>query len=304
MRRIRSRQLAFFILLATLLLSTLSACGGTTGTAGATTGTISVVAAENFYGDIIKQIGGSHVSVTSLLSDPNVDPHQYESSVQNGIAVTKADIVVMNGGGYDTWMNKLLAATPGSKRIVLVATSIAPHVLPDNPHVWYGIENIQAIAQAMTGALKQVHASEAPTFEQNLHTFEQALATIQHRLQTLKARYAGTPVGLTETIFLYQSEAIGLQVLTPFEFEKAVAEGNDPPADTVLTTNRQMSQHQIKILIYNEQTQTPITTNLQTAAKQQHIPIVPVTETMPMNKTYQEWMLDQLTLLEQALQGK
>ena len=136
-----------------------------------------------------------------------------------------------------------------------------------------------------------------------MSTFLASLAPIQQKLNDLKARYNGTPVGLTETIFLYQTNPIGLKVLTPFDFEKAIAEGNDPPADTVLTTNDQISQHQIKVLIYNVQTVTPVTTNLQNEAKQANIPIVPVSETMPPGKTYQQWMLDQLNALQTALGG-
>ncbi len=122
-------------------------------------------------------------------------------------------------------------------------------------------------------------------------------------MDSIKAKYSGTPVGLTETIFLYQANPMGLQVLTPFDFEKAIAEGNDPPADTVVTANDQLTHHTIKALIYNDQTVTPITTNLQNMAKQLNIPIVPVTETMPVGKTYQQWMLDQLNSLLQALGG-
>ena len=122
-------------------------------------------------------------------------------------------------------------------------------------------------------------------------------------MSELKSKYAGTPVGLTETIFLYQTGPMGLNVLTPSEYEKAIAEGNDPPADTVVTANNQVAQHLIKALIYNEQTSTPITTNLQDAAKKNNIPIVPVSETMPKGKTYQTWMLDQLNELQKALGG-
>jgi len=264
---------------------------------------ISVVAAENFYGDIAKQLGGSHVLVTSILSDPNIDPHEYESSVQNALAVTHAQLVIQNGDGYDTWMDKLLAASPNPQRTVLVATAIVSNKLPDNPHYWYGLDNIQSMAKAITDALVRLDGADKAGFEANLATFLQSLAPIQQKMDRIKAKYTGTPVGLTETIFLYQSTPMGLQVLTPFDFEKAIAEGNDPPADTVVTANDQLTNHKIKLLIYNEQTVTPITTNLQNMARQLNVPIVPVTETMPVGKTYQQWMLDQLNSLLQALGG-
>jgi zinc/manganese transport system substrate-binding protein len=296
------RGIGFIIFAVFCLL--MSACTGS-ATVGSTStpSIINVVAAENFYGDIVQQLGGKHVAVTSVLSDPNVDPHEYESNVQNGIAVSKAQLVIANGGGYDGWMDKLLSAAPNSSRIVLKGFDIAPHRLTDNEHVWYGIDNVQAIAQSITAALTKLDAADSKTFESNLQTFTRSLGQITKKISALRAKYAGTPVGLTETIFLYQSQPIGLNVLTPFDFQKAIAESNDPPADTVVTVNNQISQRRIKVLIYNEQTITPLTTRLQDAARTEGIPIVPVTETMPAGRDYQQWMLDQLNVLEQALQS-
>ena len=262
-----------------------------------------MVAAENFYGDIVQQLGAGHVSVVSILSDPNADPHEYESSVQDGVAVSKAQLVIENGDDYDTWMDKLLSASPNPNRIVLTAANVASNPLPDNPHLWYGIDNIQAIAQNITTDLNKIDSAHKADYDAALTKFLASLAPIQQKITEIKNSYNGTPVGLTETVFLYQTQPIGLNVLTPLEFEKAVAEGNDPPADTVVTANDQITNREIKVLIYNAQTVTPITTNLQNEAKQNNIPIVPVYETMPAGKTYQSWMLDQLNALEQALGG-
>ncbi len=292
-RRVLS-WLAFSIVVVFLL----SACGP--GTPAPSTG-VNVVAAENFYGDIVKQVGGSHVSVTSILTDPNVDPHEYESSVQTAILVSKAQLVIKNGAGYDSWMDRLLSASPNSNRIVVTGYDTAPVKLPDNEHVWYSIVNMQAIAQAINGDLKKLDAADATTFDSNLRTFTQSLQQIQQKIDGMKGKYAGTPVGLTETIYLYQAGQLGLNVLTPFEFQKAIAEGNDPPAGTVVTAENQIIKHQIKVLIYNKQTVTPTTTKLLNDARTANIPTVPVTETMPAGKTYQAWMLDQLNSLEQAL---
>ena len=281
----------------------LNACSGTNASSGNNTGTVSVVAAENFYGDIAQQLGAGHVSVLSILSDPNADPHEYESSVQDAAAVSKAQLVIENGADYDTWMDKLLAASPNPNRIVLTAAVVASHPLPDNPHLWYGIDNVQTIAQNITADLEKIDSAHKADYDAALTKFLSSLIPVQQKIIEIKNKYNGTPVGLTETIFLYQTQPIGLNVLTPFEFEKAIAEGNDPPADTVVTANDQVTNHQIKVLIYNVQTVTPITTNLQNEAKQNNIPIVPVSETMPAGKTYQSWMLDQLNNLEQALGG-
>jgi zinc/manganese transport system substrate-binding protein len=299
------RRMPLLLPFSLLVILLVSACGGSpaSGSNGGSSspGVVSVVAAENFYGNVIQQLGGSHVSVKSIISDPNVDPHEYESNVQDGIAIQKAQLVVENGLGYDSWLDKLLSASPNPSRIVLVAGNIANHKLPDNPHVWYGIDNMPAIAQAITDALKKLDSKDSATFDSNLATFEQSLGPIQTKINEINAKYKGTKVALTETIYLYQSIPEGLDVLTPFEFDKAIAEGNDPPADTVVEANNEITMKEAKILIYNVQTITPITTNLQNEAKSRGIPIVPVSETMPPGKTYQSWMLDQLNMLEQAL---
>ncbi|MGD0876651.1 MAG: zinc ABC transporter substrate-binding protein [Anaerolineales bacterium] len=301
-------SLQFVLVGAILTAFGLSACGGAGSSSPARSEfsgapTIAVVAAENFYGNIIQQLGAGHVSVVSILSDPNIDPHEYESSVQNGIAVSNALLVILNGDDYDTWMEKLLAASPNPKRIVLEGADMANHKLTDNPHVWYGIDNIQAIAAGITAALEKIDPADQSAFEAAAIIFDQSLVPIQQKLSELKSKYAGTPVGLTETIFLYQTGPIGLNVLTPFAYEKAIAEGNDPPADTVVITNSQINQRLVKVLIYNVQTITPLTTNLQEAALKNGIPIIAVSETMPEGKTYQGWMLDQLNALQKALGG-
>ena len=262
---------------------------------------VNVTAAENFYGDIAQQIGGDHVSVTSILSDPNVDPHEYESNVDDAKAIANAALVIESGGGYDDWMDKLLSASPNEKRLVLKGFDIAPTKLEENEHVWYDPDNAKAIADALSDALTKLDPGHASDYAKNLQAFEQSLDGIRQKMSEIKTKFGGTPVGLTETIFLYQSKPMNLNVLTPFEFEKAIAEGNDPPADTVVTAESQITGKQVKVLIYNEQTVDQVTTKLQNDAKTAGIPVVPVTETMPIGKHYQSWMVDQLNVLEQAL---
>jgi len=269
--------------------------------AGAAPVAVKVVAAENFYGNIVSQLGGEKVNVTSILSDPNVDPHEYESSVDDAKAIASADLVIENSGGYDDWMDKLLSASTSSRRVLLKGFDIAPNKLPDNEHVWYNPDNVQAIAQAVTDSLKKLDPTDAALFSRNLTSFSDSLSRVRQKIQQLKAKWNGTPVGLTETIFLYQATPIGLSVLTPFEFQKAIAEGNDPPADTVVTAESQVKGKKIKVLIYNEQTVSDVTTKLQDEARAEGIPVVPVTETMPSAMNYQNWMLSQLTVLDQAL---
>lgn len=296
------RKTYVWLPLAILLLFLVDACGSS-GTITGSPGVINVVATENFYGNIVSQLGGKHVMVTSILSDPNVDPHEYESNVQTAKTVNTAKFVIENGGGYDGWMDKLLSASPDSNRVLLKGFDVATTKLPDNEHVWYSVDDVAVIAQSITDNLKKLDSADTASFDANLQTFKQSLQPLQQKISEIKAKYAGTPVGLTETIYLYQAQPLGLNVITPFEFQKAMAEGNDPPADTVITADTQIKQHKIKVLIYNEQTVTPSTTKLENDAKAQNIPVVPVTETMPSGKTYQSWMLGQLNVLEQALES-
>ena len=262
---------------------------------------ISVVAAENFYGDIVGQIGGDKVSVVSVMSDPNVDPHEYESNVEDAKAIANASLVIANGGGYDDWMDKLLSASPNASRIVLKGFDLAVTKLPDNEHVWYNIDNAATIAKAIDKALAKLDPADSAFFRRNDQTFEQSLSKIKGAIRKIAAEYRGTPIGLTETIFLYQATPLGLKVLTPFEFQKAIAEGNDPPADAVVETENQIKQKKIKILVYNEQTISPVTTKAQDDAKEANVPVVGVTETMPVGESYQTWMLRQLEEVRKAL---
>jgi zinc/manganese transport system substrate-binding protein len=283
------------------ILAALFALSIPAASAGAAPAKVNVVAAENFYGNIASQLGGDRVKVTSILSDPNVDPHEYESNVEDAKAIAIADLVIENSGGYDDWMDKLLSAGTSAKRVLLKGYDIAPTKLPDNEHVWYNVDNVQAIAAAVTDSLKKIDPADAALFTKNLQTFGRSLGGIREKIAQLNARWNGTPVGLTETIFLYQANPLGLSVLTPFEFQKAIAEGNDPPADTVVAAESQVKGKKVKVLIYNEQTVSPITTRLQDEAKAAGIPVVPVTETMPSALNYQNWMLSQLAVLERAL---
>jgi zinc/manganese transport system substrate-binding protein len=290
------------LLLGALVL--LAGCGGKPANPSpASPGQIAVVAAENFYGDIARQIGGNRVSVTSILSDPNIDPHEYETSVQNALAVTRAQIVIKNGDGYDSWMDKLIEASPIPERVVITAGEFAVDKLPDNPHYWYSIDNMQAVAKEIAAALGRLDGSGKTEFEANLAKFDGSLTAITEKMDGMRSSNKGVPIGLTETIFLYQANRMGLQVMTPAAFAKAVSEGNDPPADTVLTMENQLAQRQIKTLIYNQQTVSPLTANLKEEAGKMNIPVVGVTETMPSDKTYQQWMLSQLDALQIALGG-
>jgi zinc/manganese transport system substrate-binding protein len=291
------------LLFSSILLCLLSACVSFSPATSASGSPLRVVAAENFYGDIARQLGGKAVSVSSILSNPNVDPHEYQANVQAGLAVSQASLVIENAGGYDSWMDKMLEAAPESHRLLLKSFDLAPTRLPTNEHVWYSLADISALAQAITADLTQLDRADTALFSRNLQAFTASLQPLQHKMAELEARYHGTPVGLTETIYLYQTQPMGLHVLTPDAFARAVAQGNDPPVDAVIAATDQITQHAIRVLIYNEQTVTPVVTHLEDLARAQGIPLVAVSETMPPGATYQSWMMDQLVRLQTALGG-
>ncbi|HUX50292.1 MAG TPA: zinc ABC transporter substrate-binding protein [Spirochaetia bacterium] len=267
-------------------------------------GRVGIVAAENFYGDIASQIAGPYATVRSILADPNIDPHQYESDVNDAKSIAVASLVIENGGGYDSWMDRLLAASPQPKRLVIKGYEVAPLKLPDNVHVWYSPKNAEAIAAKIAADLASIDPAHAQQFDHNLTLFSESLAPITAKMNEISAQYAGTPIALTETIFQYQSVPMALKVITPFSFQKAIAEGNDPPASSILAAENQIRNREVKLLIYNEQTVDKITTSMQQDAKAAGIPVVPVTETMPRNRHYQSWMMSQLAAVEAALSGR
>jgi zinc/manganese transport system substrate-binding protein len=264
---------------------------------------LKVVAAENFYGDIASQLGGDHVQVAGIMSDPNVDPHEYEADPKDALAVAQANLVIQNGADYDDWMPRLLKASPELSRIVLTAGDIGHDLLKDNPHVWYSLKDIRAVADEIAKSYEKLDAADKDEFERNLKKFDDSLKPIEKEMNSIAQDYAGTPVGLTETIFLYQTGPMKLNVLTPWDFQHAIAQGNDPPVKSIATANAQITGHQVKVLIYNVQIVTPITTHLQQEARDAGIPVVGVSETMPAKENYQSWMLKQLESLHEALKS-
>lgn len=279
----------------------LSACGGTV--APETSGKISVVAAENMYGNLVQQIGGDLVQVKSILSDPNVDPHAYESTVSDAQQVADAQLVILNGGGYDSWMEKLLESSPNEKRVVLNVYESAPVKLPENEHVWYSIENARALSKQILEALKKADPTHASQFESNYQTVETRWKEVADRESSIKQQFAKTPIASTESIFQYLAQELDLTILTPADLQMAIAEEEDPPAASALQAEEQIRNKLVKVLVYNAQNTGTITVKLLDTAKGISLPVVSITETMPVNASYQSWMLDQLKALETALQS-
>jgi zinc/manganese transport system substrate-binding protein len=263
-----------------------------------------VVAAENFYGDIVGQIGGDHVAVTSIIVDPSVDPHEYEVSAKDGAAVANARLIIQNGLGYDSFMARLMKASPRQDRKLIVVGSLMGRKDGDNPHVWYDPATMPRLARVVAESLVELDPAHAASYRGWLRAFMVSMKQVNDEVARLKARYGGTPVGATEPVFGYMADALGLNVLTPRAFQKAIEEGEEPPAAAVAQMEDQLRNHLVKVLLYNRQTVTPITSKVQARAKQLGIPVVGVTEMEPPGKIYQQWMLGQLAQLDTALGGQ
>lgn len=280
-------------------LASLAACGA--GTA-VPSGNLNVVAAENFWGSVAEQLGGTRVSVQSVVSDPNADPHEYESSAADARAFADADFVILNGAGYDDWGRKLIDGNPAAGRVVLDVATGLDKKAGDNPHFWYDPESVALTADRITADYKSIDPKDAPYFDQMRSDFAAALQPYQTEVGGLKQKYAGAAIGSTESVFVYMAAALGLRLTTPAAFMNAVSQGIDPPASAVVQVHDQLSGNQIRALVYNSQTATAVTTDVRALAASHHIPTVAVTETLqPQGASFQDWQLRQLRSLEAAL---
>ena len=275
---------------------------GCAGAAPGAPGVVHVVAAENFWGNITSQIGGHDVEVTSLITNPNADPHLFETDAADAATLAEAKVVIENGAGYDTWMSSLLGADGGSARVVNAADVLHITGSDPNPHLWYDIPRVPTVAAAIAAALEKAAPQDAATFKANLAAFDASLAPLTATLATIKTHFHNVPVAYTERVPGYALSLADLHVVTPPGFARAVEDGTDPsPADT-LAMQRLLDDHDINVLLYNVQTVTPVTTQIRSLARQHHIPVVGVSETMPADvATYQQWQQSQLNALLHAL---
>lgn len=285
-----------------ILVLALAGCASGTGSA-AHGGTLQVVAGENFWGSIATQLGGAHVSVTSVITDPNADPHQYQTNTQTAREFATANYVILNGAGYDSWAQNVLNANPVSGRTVLTVADLLGKKEGDNPHFWYNPTFVTQVANQITADYKALDPADASYFaQQNTQFLTVTLKPYHDRLAEIKAKFAGQKVGSTESIFVYLATYLGLDLISPPDFMQAVAEGNDPPAASVATFQQQVQQKQISVLVYNVQTSTNVTNNVRQLATQQNIPVVGVSETLqPVDATFQDWQLAELITLQNAL---
>lgn len=274
-------------------------------TAGSNNSRISVVAGENFWGSLVSQIGGSKVNVFSVVSDPNADPHEYETNTNDARAFAAANYVILNGAGYDSWGNKLLSASPSQSRKFLDVAGLLGKKDGDNPHFWYNPSYVNSVINQMESNLASIDPNDSSYFQKNLAQLKLSLMPYQNRIKSIKQTYGGTKVAATENIFSYLANAAGLNLVSPPAFIQAIAEGNDPPTNSVVEFQQQLRSGNVKLLVYNEQTVTPLTNNMKKMATEQDIPIVGVTETIqPPSTNFQDWMNSQLIELQNGLNSQ
>ena len=270
-----------------------------------TTKTIQIVAAENFWGSLVSQIGGTHVKVLSIVSDPNADPHDYESNTENARAFAMADYIVVNGAGYDSWANKLIGAGVKSDCKIFNVAELLGKKEGDNPHFWYNPDYVNLTMKQMKENLISIDPTNAAYFEQNYASLQLSLSKYQNKTTEIKQQFGGTKVAATENIFVYLANTTGLDLISPSAFTQAVAGGNDPSAESIVQFETQLRSGNVSLLVYNQQTVTPITNNMKKLATEEGIPLIGITETIqPPDASFQDWMNSELILLQNALNAK
>jgi len=263
---------------------------------------IAVVAAENFYGDIARQIGGDRVSVISIMNNPDQDPHLFETTPAIVRQLAGAQVVILNGANYDPWMDKLLAAAPRPSRTVISAAQLTGRKPGDNPHLWYDPVTMPAVATALAEALAKADNTHASDYAARLKTALVSLERIAQRVAQLKVKHAGTVVTATEPVFGPMAQALGLTMRNE-RFQLAMMNDTEPSARDVAAFEKDLKERKVKVLIYNSQVSEKLTERLRDIAGKSKVPVIGVTETMPPNVSFQNWVLGELDALDKALSG-
>lgn len=280
-----------------------SGCGELSSPSSDSPSKLRVAAAENFWGSIAAQLGGEKVTVSSIVANPSTDPHSYEPTAADGVSLARSQMAIVNGIGYDTWASKLLAANPSSGREVLDVGRLLGLKEGDNPHQWYSPASVQRVVERIVADYERLDAKDASYFEHRRDVFETVdLAEYDRLRQTIRARYAGVPVGYSESIFQPLGQSLGLRLMTPYSFAKAISEGSDVSAQDKQTVDRQVEDRTIEVWVYNSQNATPDVQRVNQLARAAHIPAATITETLsPASATFEQWQDAELRKLVAAL---
>ena len=282
----------------------LGACA-TSGSAPASGAKIRIAVAENFWGSIVAQLAGSDADVTSVIANPAADPHDYEPTAEDARTIASAQYVVVNGIGYDAWAQKLLDANPEGSRKVLNVGELLGLGAGSNPHQWYSPESVRRFVTRVSTDLAKLDPAHRDAYARRRRAFESTgLGEYNRLLAEIKRRFAGQPIGASESIVAPWAAAAGLDLVTPPSFLVAIAEGSEPTRSDKAIVDAQIADHKIKVFVYNRQNATPDVKRLVDAARREHIPVTTVTETLvPEHATFQAWQVRELRSLLDALTG-
>jgi zinc/manganese transport system substrate-binding protein len=264
------------------------------------TATISMVAAENFYGDVAQQLAGPAATVTSILSNPDQDPHLFEASPSVARSLSAATIVVYNGADYDPWMAKLLGASRSASRKVIIVANLVHKKAGDNPHLWYDPATMPLYAKAVAAALVEHDPGHRPDYDRRLQAFLASLEPLDAKIADLRGKFAGRPVTATEPVFGYMAAALGFKMRNE-RFQLAVMNNTEPRASDVAAFENDLRKHLVQLLFYNRQASDAAAQRMVRIAQQAKVPVVGVTETEPAGTTFQDWMMGELNAIAQAL---
>ena len=290
-------------LVATLVLTAVGcSSGGATTDSANSTSVISAVGAENEYASVLGQIGGRYVHVSAILDNPNTDPHTFEASPQVAQEVSSAQLIVQNGVGYDSWMNKIESASPNSnRRVITVQRVLGLPASTPNPHLWYDPATMPAVAKVIAADLSTIQPAHKAYFQARLRAFNQSLAPWLAAIAQFKAKLPGTTAATTEPVADYLLTAMGITNLTPFRFQAGIMNGVDPAPQDMALENSFFSQHKVKLFAYNQQVTSALTSSVRDNALKAGVPVVGVYETMPTGYTYQRWMLAEVNAITKAV---
>jgi zinc/manganese transport system substrate-binding protein len=263
---------------------------------------ILVVAAENFYGDVAQQVGGDRVSVASVLSNPDQDPHLFEITPAVARQIAAAQVIIYNGAAYDPWMENVLRVTPRAGRALIVAADLMHRKAGDNPHLWYDPSTMPAVAAAIADALSAADPAHKDEYAARLKAFLDSLTALNKEIATIRDRYAGTPVAASEPVFGYMAAALRLK-MREGQFQAAVMNDTEPAASALALFEDDLKMRKVRTLFYNKQASNNLVQRLVQIARVSDIPVVGVTETSPPGLSYQDWMMNELSATERALAG-
>ncbi|MGH4009243.1 MAG: metal ABC transporter solute-binding protein, Zn/Mn family [Pseudonocardiaceae bacterium] len=305
---LRIRRLAAAPIISTVALTVLLGTAGCGSADQQASGNdrLTVVSSTDVWGSVARAVAGDAADVKSIIDDPAADPHGYESTPTDAAEVTNADLVVFNGGGYDDFMPKILEAV-GNKP-TMEAFALETHTPSEgdhpNEHVWYDLQVVQNVAQQIAEKLGQLDPEQAQQFLARAQAFHTEIEDLESKLASIARTNSGQQVAMTEPVAEFLITAAGLTDATPSEFLEAVEEETDPPVAAVAATQELFTQRQVRVLVYNPQAETPVTSQIRAASEAAGIPVVTMTETLPENTGYSGWMSGQIDALSAALQGQ